>query len=1079
METAIPTLKPQLLQDIFLLKRDNAVVKVNAVFDGTTKELCVRTRYPKQVAGFISACLVQRGELETGAGTRCFFVGDRATWQTLCSVENDANQVLIADPELGLDSARSELLPPARARGHGVIYSMANPRPDTPEVVTLNEPSEFDVRELLKKHDFPSAEADRLSKRSNGNIYLLTRLLTDTNDRPTWATDDSGYHFRSLALIGGWNDASELDRTALTEILGEPYETWVQRVYPLTKKEEPPVLLDGNMFRPVSRYESWQQLGHFLTNGDLHRFRIAAEKILGETSPDLDLPKHERQLAIFKKTRETYSLALKAGVAETLALLGGQGNTLPCSPNLATDVAERVVASLLGSTDWKRWASLSSILPQLAESAPTEFLDAIDNASANTETEPLKELFGAYDNSVFGRNYHCGLLWALEVLAWSPDYLSRVCVALARLARYPLPQNAGNNALATLRSIFLPWMPQTLASVEARRAAVESVIKENLDLGWKLLLGILPEGHQVGSYNQKPAWRDWFPNDWSEGVTRSEMYRQVRNYAELAVDLAMSDVVKLTEIIARWDHLPEEVFQKILDYLESAAALERPPSDRFTLWEKLTSEIDRHRKYADSDWAMPEEEVKRLEKAALTIRPTDPSILHQRLFNAYDHEFFTSNNYDEERKKIAALRESAVAEVLDKYGPEKIIEMAKAVRRPAELGTALGGRGTPELDHFLLPPFVDEDMPALSDLVRGYVWSRYFNASTAWLNAVDTSSWNSTQKGIFFSYLPFVTEVWNLAEERLGTEVFEYWNRVWPNPFQAGDHILEAAQKAFANRRPELAIACLGALLHNDRKIPTDFAVNAVKQLLTDSIAIRRFDQHELLEIIKYLQSARDANAADLTWIEFQCLKLLDRFSGASPVFLERRLATEPSFFHEAIAACFRSKHDSDKPLEPDQRKKAMAEQTYSLLHNWQTPPGSTEEKTISESAFTAWIQETRRLCEESGHWTIAQQMIGHSLVYSPAGLEGILRYPVLAGTIDAPEHDHIRRGLTTELFNRRGVHGFSGGKEELELAATYRAYAEKYDLAKFPRIATSLRSLAESYERDAKREAKRDPLND
>lgn len=120
METPIPTLSSELLQDIFLLNRDAVVAKVNSVFDGTTKELCLRTRYPKQVAGFISACLARRGELESGAGTRCFFVRDRATWQTLCSADRDANQILVADPELDFDSARSELLPP---RAHGSTQS--------------------------------------------------------------------------------------------------------------------------------------------------------------------------------------------------------------------------------------------------------------------------------------------------------------------------------------------------------------------------------------------------------------------------------------------------------------------------------------------------------------------------------------------------------------------------------------------------------------------------------------------------------------------------------------------------------------------------------------------------------------------------------------------------------------------------------------------------------------------------------------------------------------------------------------------------------------------------------------------
>ena len=46
MEAPIPTLSPQLLQDLFLLKREPVVAKVNAVFDGKIKELCLRTRFP-------------------------------------------------------------------------------------------------------------------------------------------------------------------------------------------------------------------------------------------------------------------------------------------------------------------------------------------------------------------------------------------------------------------------------------------------------------------------------------------------------------------------------------------------------------------------------------------------------------------------------------------------------------------------------------------------------------------------------------------------------------------------------------------------------------------------------------------------------------------------------------------------------------------------------------------------------------------------------------------------------------------------------------------------------------------------
>lgn len=1078
METSIPPLNPALLQEIYLLKRPNAAGKVAAVFDGESGELCIRTRFPKQVAGFVSACLAQRGELETGAGRRTWFLRDRAAWQQLCDDAAMTKQVLVADPELGYEFGRSELLAQARVRGHAVIFSSANPRSDIAEVVTLLEPNEYDVRELLKKHGFTPPEAERLAKRSNGNIYLLTRLLTGTSDRPLWSNDKDGYHLRCLALIGGWNDESDGDRAALTKILGEPYAAWVEQVYPLTKKEEPPVLLDGKVFHPISRYELWQQLSGYLRDADLNRLVEAAVMVLGENAPELELPKEERELAGFRGHKPAHSSILRQSLAETLALLGGQGKSLSCSPNLAGDVARQVVWQLLGKADWKRWASLSLVMTQLAEAAPNTFLEAVEEALVDVDNGPLKELFAAYEGSVFGRNYHCGLLWALEILAWHGDYLNRVSVALAKMSRYPLPRNAGNNPGATLRSIFLPWLPQTLASVEARRAAVELVMAEEPEVGWKLLLGILPDSHQIGSYHQKPAWRDWFPADWTEGVTRAEHYRQVRNYAELAVQVGMADVVKLTELISRWDNLPPEVFAKVLEYLESPEAQARTEDERFAIWQKLSAEIDRHRKYAKADWAMPEEEVLRLENAAKAIMPDNPSVLHRRLFNGHDHEFFQSDNYEEETIRIAQLREAAVADILKREGIDELIAMARTVNAPLELGQALGRQGTADLDRRLLPALLNEgDRPA-HDLVRGYIWARHYKTEGQFAPSVATDQWTPEQHGLFFSNQPFVAAVWRLAEKRLGGQREEYWKRIMPNPYQARDDLREAVEQSLANGRPDIAMLCVNALRHLKQDIPAALIADAVKKFLT-SAKVAGFDHHELVELIQYLQQAPDADADAVTWIEFQCLRLLDRFSGASPVFLERKLANEPAFFHDLLKVCFRSENEPEGTTKPDDQKKALAEQSYGLLHHWQTPPGTTREGQMDEAAFSKWLAEVEKLCRESGHWSIGQQRIGHALVYAPAGLEAMFKLPVVAKALDTPAHDHIRRGFQVELFNLRGVHGFTHGRDELELGKKYRAIAERYDLAKYPRIAGTLRGLAESYERDAEREAKRDPLGD
>ena len=59
-------------------------------------------------------------------------------------------------------------------------------------------------------------------------------------------------------------------------------------------------------------------------------------------------------------------------------------------------------------------------------------------------------------------------------------------------------------------------------------------------------------------------------------------------------------------------------------------------------------------------------------------------------------------------------------------------------------------------------------------------------------------------------------------------------------------------------------------------------------------------------------------------------------------------------------------------------------------------------------------------------------------------------------------------------LYNQRGVHSVSAGKEEREIASRYRNKADALAEYGFHRVAEVLRNLADSYEHDAEREAER-----
>ena len=52
------------LQELYLLGRDAAANKLDEIFAGKSQELCLRTRFPREVKPFVAAYLVRRGELD-------------------------------------------------------------------------------------------------------------------------------------------------------------------------------------------------------------------------------------------------------------------------------------------------------------------------------------------------------------------------------------------------------------------------------------------------------------------------------------------------------------------------------------------------------------------------------------------------------------------------------------------------------------------------------------------------------------------------------------------------------------------------------------------------------------------------------------------------------------------------------------------------------------------------------------------------------------------------------------------------------------------------------------------------------
>lgn len=827
------------------------------------------------------------------------------------------------------------------------------------------------------------------------------------------------------------------------------------------------------------RGETWDAIGPKMFDAHLDKLKAVAVEVLSEPDPQFDLDREQRYAAnIYKKTLK-HSLQIRAGLAETLALLGSRSQALTsCSVGRAEITAVLAVRELLDNADWLKWASLNRHLPMLAEAAPEEFLNAVQKALDKTPS-PFVEVFQQEQGGIMGRTYTSGLLWALETLAWNPDYLTRVIVLLGGLASIDPGGNWANRPSNSITEILLPWHPQTIADNERRRIAAQTLIHEYPVLGWRLLLSLLPTTHGVATGSHKPKWRKYIPEDWKETVSEKAYREQVDAYAGLAFQIAKGDLGKLAQLVEYLPVISLPIHDKILDFIASPEVSEREDFDRLPLWEALVHLASNHRKFSDADWAMPLEPIEKIEAVAAKIAPRSSFLAYRRLFTSQDFDLLDDEGaYEEQTTRLAKKREDAIAEIFAKTGISGVVEFAHSVEASVAVGNALSALGDSKIDLFLFPTSLAGDDSQLNDLISGYIWSRLYRIGWEWIDTLNIVDWTMPQKVAFLNRLPFDNLAWSLAERVLDGDKAEYWRAVHASPYQLSDSDLsEAAERLLEYGRPRAALRCLARLLRGALPPTEDLVFRALEGSLGSDEPKGASDHYQTLQLIKWLQAKTDSDKSRLFRVEWAYLPALGRYSGASAKTLTRRLADDPEFFCEVIRTIYRSdKEKRESDVAPSESKKRIAENAYRLLETWKTPPGLTEEGEFEPSRWFGWLDAVKASAEVSGHLAIAISKVGEVLPYSPADPDGLWIHRAVAEALNSKDADEMRSGFTCELFNMRGTHGFSAGKEEREYARRYRQKADDVEAAGYFRLATSLRGLADSYERDAERESKRSP---
>ena len=319
------------------------------------------------------------------------------------------------------------------------------------------------------------ALAEELSRAAGTSLQWFQRVARAArrpSPQPDWHAAFSNRDVRRAWLMRSWTTARSGDTVAFQSLVGKPFEDVADRLQQAARSADPIFSNVGPVWSVLSPAEYWDHVKTQLTEADLRALERIVQDILGAVDPALDLPAEERWLAAIRGKSRAHSRELRRGLATTLALIGTRGETTPLDSGLiggpwVTRVLSALFTRANADENGQLWASLTDVMPLLAEAAPDVFLQALDIAIAHPGTLMSQLFTDNLGGPLATSSPHTGLLWALEVTAWLPKHYGQSINELAGLAQIDPGGRLSNRPFGTLKDILRPGLPRRWSAVRS------------------------------------------------------------------------------------------------------------------------------------------------------------------------------------------------------------------------------------------------------------------------------------------------------------------------------------------------------------------------------------------------------------------------------------------------------------------------------------------------------------------------------------------------------------------------------------------------------------------------------------
>ncbi len=941
------------------------------------------------------------------------------------------------------------------------------------DIIKLRKRKRSTIVRKLEEAGLKSEEAYALVNNTHGLYIPLKKKMIrgQYNVVPDWVNGEEDLII-PLVLCGQWME-TEGDKIVLEDLCGRKYDKIIDSLQPFMKGEDPLFIkfsVHGRTIYHLASVENaWDYLDDKVIIGDArwNKYVECILEIISEPDPVFNYPEEQQYYAeMLPDGQPFWSAILKKGLLRSFIMKAYYKRNKD-SQNAIDIVVEKILAEI---KSLNQWLSISGYFSILCEASPKAVINRLEEEWMNP-TGLIKVFSKGNGDILFGKNYYTHFIWGIEQFLRQKEYAAWAVRWFIKMNTLDITYPINNSPQETLKQIFCTWHNVTVLPQKDKTFLVKEAFADNYDI-WNLIYSELPgrNNHMVGSPN-KPMYREC---DESLITTANDMWTANREYLLLCLkhmDFDPERWIKLIEIV---DHFEGDLREKIFEQLKYEITF-MSDLEVISIKNEIREDIYRHRYFANSEWAMTEDELKSYERMLNSIHTQNPVYEYAYLFaKEFDFPLLHPCPYSENEKMEInkELKEKEIKEGIIQF-KEQELDIGELIEICSSYEYSTLGK---YLFHYYCENKFDEAILVLlinnsdyKDIMISYMREAYWE-NKAYLNrGIEIAKEHYLDNKLLVSLL-LIEEI-NAYETPLINNENEtvksmYWKMVHHNYMEDEKtyHFVVEEMRKYADQ-----VAIIDAL-HDGIKFFLPIEILSIMESIhsTEVGTISSLTSYRVKEILKVLQHEfyNSENCVRVGLLELNYRGLLKWKDMAC---FKRCLELSPKLFAEMISVIY--KKDKEVEQEQDIYDEKLISSIYTLYYDAKFCPAETN-GTVDKDALFAWIVEFEELLQKQNQIGLFTFFLGRILSYSPIGEDGYYPHESVRDAIQKYGDESLENEYIISVLNQRGVFSPTGGVEERNLAKKYKNNANAVR-THYPKVASIYDRISEKYlyEADSERE--------